>query len=70
MKSSKMLEVKNAGFAFADINCSLCAKIGDKFHYFDGEKDLMDILEGQNLNGEGDEEKIDDEGLVTETEES
>ena len=64
-----MLEEKNIGFVFADVNCRLCAKIGDNFHYFDGEKDLMEILAGLNLNGEGDEES-EDEGSETETEES
>ena len=70
IKSSKLLEEKQLGFVFADINCRLCAKIGDKFHYFDGEKDLMEILAGLNLNRKEGDEESDDEGSDTETEES
>lgn len=69
IKSSKLLEEKNIGFVFADVNCRLCAKIGDNFHYFDGEKGLMEILAKLNLSG-GSNEQGDDEGSDAETEES
>ena len=69
IKSSKLLEEKKIGFVFADVNCRVCAKIGDKFHYFNGEKDLIEILARLKINDEGDEEGEDEEP-DSETEES
>ena len=43
-KVNAFLEEKELGFAFADVNCRLCAKIGDQFHYFESEEDLLDVI--------------------------
>ena len=43
-KISKFLTRKMLGFAFADIYCRLCMKIGDEFHHINSEDDLYDII--------------------------
>ncbi|MCP4484349.1 MAG: hypothetical protein GY823_07315 [Flavobacteriaceae bacterium] len=55
--SSKLLEGRNIGFVFADINCRVCAKIQNKFHYFDREEDLKEILSGLSLDNDSDNEE-------------
>ena len=63
-------------FTFADINCHLCARINDAFHYFDDEDDFMKLLDrisggekedmeenaedGSNESGEDDDEEEED----------
>eukprot|EP00112_Aurelia_sp_Birch-Aquarium-sp1_P020833 Seg546.1 transcript_id=Seg546.1/GoldUCD/mRNA.D3Y31 product="hypothetical protein" protein_id=Seg546.1/GoldUCD/D3Y31 len=43
-KVNIFLEEKELGYAFADVNCRLCAKIGNEFHYFQSEEDLLDAI--------------------------
>ena len=43
-KISKFLTRKKLGFAFADVNCRLCVKIGEEFHHINSEDDLHDII--------------------------
>ena len=43
-KISDLLTRKKLGFAFADVNCRLCAMIGEEFHYINSEEDLQDII--------------------------
>eukprot|EP00795_Rhopilema_esculentum_P003884 gene3884-15186_t len=43
-KISDLLTRKKLGFAFADVNCRLCTKIGKEFHYINSEEDLQDII--------------------------
>ena len=46
IKTTEMLQEKGLqGFTFADVNCSLCAKIGNDFHYFNDEDDLTSIID-------------------------
>ena len=35
---------KRNSFAFADVNCRMCLKLDDKYHYFETEEDLLQIL--------------------------
>ena len=43
-KISEFLTRKKLGFAFADVNCRLCVKIGEEFHHINSEDDLHDII--------------------------
>ena len=43
-KMSEFLARKKLGFAFADVNCRLCVKIGEEFHHINSEDDLHDII--------------------------
>ena len=46
IKTTEMLQEKGLqGFTFADVNCRLCAKIGNDFHYFNDEDDLTSIID-------------------------
>ena len=47
---SPLLESRKFGFVFADINCRLCARINGKFHYFENEDQLMEIIYEAVLN--------------------
>ena len=38
------------GFAFADVNCRTCLKMDDKYHYFESEEDLLQILYPENAD--------------------
>ena len=38
------------GFAFADVNCRTCLKMDDKYHYFESEEDLLQILCPENAD--------------------
>ena len=45
-KANVMLKLKGQCFyAFADINCRLCARIDEEFHYFSDMNDLVSELE-------------------------
>lgn len=48
--TNDVLQAKNLGFSFADVNCRLCAKIGDKFHYFSDEEDFKALLAKLNID--------------------
>ena len=39
------------GYAFADINCRLRAKIGEKYSFFDSEDQFRDLLEEEEVDG-------------------
>ena len=43
-KVNEFLKENEIGFAFADVNCRLCAKISDQFHHFQSEEDLLDVI--------------------------
>ena len=46
--TNDILKAKEIGFSFADVNCRLCAKIGNKFYYFstlESFKALLDRLD-------------------------
>ena len=45
----KEIEEMN-GFAFADVNCRTCLKMDDKYHYFESEEDLLQILYPENAD--------------------
>ena len=45
-----VLKAKRLGFTFADVNCRLCAKIGDKFRYFSDKEDFKVFLAKLNIN--------------------
>ena len=45
----KEIEEEN-GFAFVDVNCRTCLKMEDKYHYFESEEDLLQILYPENAN--------------------
>ena len=53
MKVSKDLNAKKLGFAFADVNCRLCAKVGDKFVYFNANDDLDALVARFETNDDG-----------------
>ena len=53
MKVSNDLNAKKLGFAFADVNCRLCAKIGDKFVYFNANDDLDALVARFETNDDG-----------------
>ena len=77
-KTNEILESRRMEgcFTFADINCHLCARINDAFHYFDDEDDFMKLLDrisggekedmeenaedGSNESGEDDDEEEED----------
>ena len=48
--TTDVLQAKKLGFSFADVNCKLCAKIGDKFHYLSDEKDFKGLLVLLNIS--------------------
>ena len=50
-KANEMLRSMKGAFAFADINCRLCAKIGPDFFYFTTENELVDHLHDMRRNG-------------------
>ena len=37
----QLLQSRKLGFVFADVNCRLCARINEKFHYFENEDGLI-----------------------------
>ena len=43
-KAMSFLEEKKLGFAFADINCRMSAKIGGTFEHFNSEEGLLEII--------------------------
>ena len=49
--ANEMLKSTKGAFAFADINCRLCAKIGPDFFYFSTENELIDHLHDMRRNG-------------------
>lgn len=54
---------KIKGFTFADVNCRLCLKLEDGFHYFEDDDEFMDLIkvwieEGENDNEDGEEEEV------------
>lgn len=55
---SQLLESRKLGFVFADVNCRLCARINEKFHYFESEDELMEIIQETVSN---DEDSADDD---------
>ena len=59
-KTNKILESRGMEgcFTFADINCRLCTRITDAFHYFDDEDDFMKLLD--RISG-GEKEDMDEE---------
>ena len=51
IKTTQMLHEKGLqGFTFADVNCRLCAKIGNDFHYFKDEDDLTSVIDRLESN--------------------
>lgn len=75
VKVSTDLETKKLGFAFADVNCRLCAKVGDEFVYFNANDDLDALVarfqsddDGHDENEEQNEEQIEKEGSDSEDE--
>ena len=50
-KAKSFLEEKKLGLAFADKNCQLSAKIGDKYKHFTSEEELFDIIKRYDDNG-------------------
>ncbi len=62
VKVSKDLDRKN--LAFADMNCRLCAKVGENFVYFNANEDLDQLVskfefEGQNDDANEEQESSD-----------
>ena len=49
------LDTKELGFAFADVNCWLCAKVGDKFVYFNANDDLDAFVARFESEDDGDD---------------
>lgn len=46
-----MLQEKGLqGFTFADVNCPLCAKSGNDFHYFNDVDDLISVIDRLDSN--------------------
>lgn len=41
---NKFLKSKRLGSAFADVDCRLCAKIGNEIHHITGEENSHDII--------------------------
>ena len=75
VKVSNDLDTKKLGFAFADVNCRLCAKVGDKFVYFNANDDLDAFVarfesedDGDDENEETNEEQIEKESSDSENE--
>ena len=55
-RASELLKSRKDSFAFADINCRLCAKLGSKFFYFEDERELhqhLKELDSIDLNESG-----------------
>ena len=50
-KGTSFFEEKKLGFAFADINCRMSAKIGDTFEHFNSEEELFEIIRRYDDNG-------------------
>ena len=68
VKVSNDLDTKKLVFAFADVNCRLCAKVGDEFVYFNANDDLDAFVarfesedDGNEENEETNEEQIEKE---------
>ena len=49
--ANEKLKSMKSYFAFADINCHLCAKIGADCFYFPTENDLIEHLHDMRRNG-------------------
>ena len=43
-QANDMLDETDGFFAMADVNCRLCLKLDDGFHYFETETDLKELL--------------------------
>ena len=43
-QANEMLDETDGFFAMADVNCRLCLKLDDGFHYFETENDLKELL--------------------------
>ncbi len=50
--TNEILQAKKLGFSFADVNCRLCARIGEKFHYFSDEEGFKNLLEKLHIDAE------------------
>ena len=48
--TNDVLQATKLGFSFADFNCRLYAKIGDKFHYFSDKEELKGLLAELNID--------------------
>ena len=53
-KMSKFLSSKGLGFAFANVNCRLCVKIGNDIHHIRGEEDLHDVIKEEPSSNRND----------------
>ena len=52
---------KIKGYTFADVNCRLCLKLDDGFHYFEDDEEFMDLIKDWIDEGEDDDEDGEDE---------
>ncbi len=64
VKVSKELDTKRLGFAFADLNCLLCTKVGENFVYFNVNDDLDEFVskfesEGQDNDKNKEQKSLD-----------
>ena len=56
--TSNILKVKAIGFSFADVNCRLCAKIGNKFYYFSNLESFKALLDRLDIDAGGSKAQI------------
>ena len=52
---------KIKGYTFADVNCRLCLKLDDGFHYFKGDEEFINLIKDEIEEGEDDDEDGEDE---------
>ena len=56
--TSDILKVKAIGISFADVNCRLCAKIGNKFYYFSNLESFKALLDRLDIDAGGSKAQI------------
>ncbi len=61
---SELLESRKLGFVFADVNCRLCARINENFHYFENEEELMEIIQEETISNDEDSADEDANAVV------
>ena len=56
-RTNDILRANNIkGYTFADVNCRLCLKLEDGFHYFEDDEEFMDLIKDWKKEGEDDDE--------------
>ena len=53
----KQIKEENS-FAFEDVNCCKCLNMDDRYHYFESEQDLLQILYPENADKDEELSKV------------